>query len=68
MITLTTARITRQDVIVSFPPGTASRQILCSDGSWTGGEVEPAWEKDYTSQGYKLTATVRKVDSRSCAF
>jgi len=44
MIALTTTKITRQHDIVSFSQGAACRQILWSDGPWTGGEIEPACE------------------------
>jgi len=60
VIALTTTRITRQHDIVSFSQATACRQILWSDGPWTGREIEPAWEKYYESQGYKLTATCKE--------
>ena len=56
-IVLTTTKITRQHVIVSFSQATACKQILSSDGPWTGGEIELAWENYYESQGYKPTAT-----------
>jgi len=56
MIALTT-KITQQHDIVSFSEGTACRQILWSGGPWAGTEIEPACEKYYESQGYKLTAT-----------
>jgi len=57
VIALTTTKITRQDDLDSFSQATACRQILWSDGPWTGSEIEPAWENYYESQGYKLTAT-----------
>jgi len=38
----------------------ACRQILWSDGPWTGREIEPAWENDYELQGYKPTATCKE--------
>jgi len=38
----------------------ASRQILWSDGPWTGGEIEPAWENYYELQGLKPTATCKE--------
>jgi len=46
--------------IISFALGTACRQILWSDGPWTGRKFEPAWETYYESQGYKLTATCKE--------
>jgi len=42
VIALTTTEITRQHDIVSFSQATACRQILWSDGPWTGKEIEPA--------------------------
>jgi len=56
VIALTTAKITRQHD--SFSQATACR----SDGPWTGGEIEPAWENHYygESQGYKPTATCKE--------
>jgi len=42
VIALTTTKITRQHDIVSFSQAAACRQILWSDGPWTGGEIEPA--------------------------
>jgi len=59
VIALTTTRITRQHDIVSFSQAPACRQIW-SDGSWTGKEIEPAWENYYESQGYKPTATCKE--------
>ena len=56
VIALTTTKITRQHDIVSFSRATACRQILWSDGPWTGRELEPAWENYYESQGYKPMA------------
>jgi len=44
VIALTTTKITRQHDIVSFSQATACRQILWSDGPWTGREIEPAWK------------------------
>jgi len=60
VIALTTTKITRQHDIFSFSQGTACRQILWSDGLWTGGEIEPAWENYDESQGYKPTATCKE--------
>jgi len=60
VIALTTTKITRQHDIVSFPQGTACRQILWSDGEWTGGKFETAWENHYKLQGYKPTATCKE--------
>ena len=60
VIALTTIKITRQHDIVSFSQATACRQILRSDGPLTGGEIEPAWENYYESQGYKPTATCKE--------
>jgi len=60
VIALTTTKITRQHDIVSFSQATACRQILWSDGPWTGSEIEPAWENYYESQGYKPTATYKE--------
>jgi len=60
VIALTTTKITRQHDIVSFSQATACRQILWSDGPWTGREIEPAWENYYESQGYKPMATCKK--------
>jgi len=57
VIALATTKITRQNVIVRFSQATACRQILWSDGPWTGKEIESAWENYYESQGYKPTAT-----------
>jgi len=51
-------KITRQYEIVSFSQATACR--LWSDGPWTGGEIQPAWENHHESQGYKPTATCKK--------
>jgi len=42
VIALTTTRISRQHDILSFSQATACRQILWSDGPWTGREIEPA--------------------------
>ena len=56
VIALTTTQITRQHDVVSFSQAKACRQILWSDGPWTGRQIEPAWE-NYESQGYKPTAT-----------
>jgi len=52
VIALTTIKITPQHDIVSFSQATACRQILWSDGPWTGGEIEPARENYYESRGY----------------
>jgi len=60
VIALTTTKITRQHGLVSFSRATACRQILWSDGPWTGREIEPAWENHYESQGYKPTATCKE--------
>jgi len=60
VIALTTTKITRQHDLVSFSQATACRQILWSDGPWTGREIEPACENYYESQGYKLTATCKE--------
>jgi len=60
VIALTTTKITRQHNLVSFSQATACRQIFWSDGSWTGGEIEPAWENYYESQGYKPTARCKE--------
>ena len=60
VIALTTTKITRQLDIVSISQATACRQILWSDGPWTGKEIEPAWENHYKSRGYKPTATCKK--------
>ena len=57
VIALTTTNITQQHDFVSFSQATACRQILWSDGPWTGKEIESAWENYYESQGYKPTAT-----------
>ena len=67
VIALTTTKITRQHDIVSFPQAPACRQILRSDGPWTGREIEPAWENWYESQGTSRRQRVRNVDLRSCA-
>jgi len=48
--------------IVSFPQGTDCRQILWSDSPWTSGDIEPAWEDYYESQGYKPTATCKECE------
>ena len=50
IIALTTTKITRQHDVVSFFKATACRQILWSDGPWTGGEIVPTWENNYESQ------------------
>jgi len=60
VIALTTTKITRQHDLVSFPQATACRQILWSDGPWTGREIEFAWENYYESQGCKPTATCKE--------
>ena len=60
VIALVIKKITRQHDIVSFPQATACRQILWSDGPWTGREIEPAWKNYYESQGYKPTATCKE--------
>jgi len=60
VIALTTTRITRQQDIISFSQATACRQILWSDGPWTGREIEPAWENYNESQGCKPTATCKE--------
>jgi len=60
VIALTTTKFTRQHDIVSFSQATACRQILWSDGPWTGREIEPTWENYYESQGYKPTATCKE--------
>jgi len=60
VIALTTTKITRQHAIVSFSQATACRQILWSDGPWTGRKFEPARENHYESQGYKPTATCKE--------
>jgi len=60
VIALTTTKITRQHDMVSFFQATTCRQILWSDGPWTGIELQPAWENYYESQGYKLTATCKE--------
>jgi len=60
VIALTTSKITRQHDLVSFSQATACRQILWSDGPWTGIAIEPAWENHYESQGYKPTATCKE--------
>jgi len=60
VIALTTTKITRQQDIVSFSQAPAGRQILWSDGPWTGREIEPAWENYFESQGYKPTATCKE--------
>ena len=60
VIALTTIKITRQHDLVSFSQATACRQILWSDGPWTGREIEPAWENYYESQGYKPTAMCKE--------
>jgi len=57
VIALTTTEITRQHDIISSFQATACRQILWSDGPWTGREIEIAWENYYELQGYKPTAT-----------
>jgi len=44
VIALTNSKITRQHDIVSFSQATACRQILWSDGPWTGRKIEPEWE------------------------
>ena len=43
---------------------TACRQILWSDGLWTGREIEPAWENYSELQGYKPTATCKECGLR----
>jgi len=60
VIALTTTKITRQHDTFSFPQATAWRQILWSDGPWTGREIEPAWANYYELQGYKPTATCKE--------
>jgi len=60
VIALPTTKITRQHDMVSFSQATACRQILWSDGPWTGRVIEPAWENYYESQGYKPTATCKE--------
>ena len=60
VIAITTTKITRQHDFVSFSQATACRQILWSDGPWTGREIEPEWENYYESQGYKPTATCKE--------
>ena len=60
VIALTTTKITRQHDIISFSQATACRQILLSDGLWTGREIEPAWENYDESQGYKPMATCKE--------
>jgi len=60
VIALTTTKITRQHDIVSFSQATVCKQILWGDGTWTGREIEPAWENYYESQGYKPTATCKE--------
>jgi len=62
VIALTTTKFTRQHDIVSFSQATVCRQILWSDGPWTGREIEPAWENYYESQGYKPTATCKECE------
>ena len=59
VIALTTTKITRQHDTVSFSQATAFRQILWSDGPWTGREIEPTWKNYYESQGYRPTATCK---------
>jgi len=39
VVTFTTTKITRQHDIFSFSRETSGRQVLCSDGPWTGGEI-----------------------------
>jgi len=68
VIALTTTKITRQHAIVSFSQATACRQILWSDGPWTGGGIEHAWENYYESQGYKPTATCKECGFKKLAF
>ena len=51
VIALTSTKITRQYDIVRFSQAAVCRQILSSGGAWTGGEIEPAWENNYVSQG-----------------
>jgi len=41
VIALTTTKITRQHDIFNFSQATACRQILWSDGPWTGGKLSP---------------------------
>jgi len=60
VIALTNTKITRQHDIVGFSQATACRQILWSDGPWTGREIQPAWENYYELQGYKQTATCKE--------
>ena len=60
VIGLITTKFTRQHDIVSLSQTPACRQILWSDGPWTGREIEPAWENYYESQGYKPTATCKE--------
>jgi len=60
VIALTTTKITRQHDIVSFSQAMACRQILWTDGPWTGREIELAWENKYESQEYKRTATCKE--------
>ena len=63
VMALTTTKITRQhdnDDIVSCPQATACRQILWNHDPWTSGEIEPAWENYYESQGYKPTGTCKE--------
>ena len=50
---LTSTKITRQHDIVSFSQATACMQILWSNGPWTGGEIEPAWDDDDCFYYYK---------------
>jgi len=64
VIALTTTQITRQHDIVSFSQAMACKQILWSDGPWTGREIEPAWENYYESQGYKPTTTCKECGFR----
>ena len=62
VIALKTSKITRQHDKVSFCQETACRQILWSDGPWTGGEIEPALENYHESEGYKPTATCKECE------
>ena len=60
VIALTTTKITRQHDIINFSQATTCRQILWSEGPWTGGDIEPTWEHYYESQGYTPTATCKE--------
>jgi len=64
VISLTTAKITRQHDLISFSRGTASRYILWGDGAWTSGEIEPAWENYHEPQEYKSIATCKEYGFR----